>query len=132
MSRCALTTKRHRRGVTLVLVVLTTSLVGGFLTLLAISSARLYRDRQVDLVRALARAATDSAVAYARAHSADWAETPPDKPIELDIQELLPAKATGSATLRFLTRETRRVCRVSVDVRLHAFVASDEVDVEIR
>ncbi|GMV97272.1 MAG: hypothetical protein HRF43_16585 [Phycisphaerae bacterium] len=106
-------TRTDRRGHLLVLVLVLVVMVGGLLTLLATCSTQMHRDRQADQTRLLARAMTASAAGYARAHLAEWAANPPDKPVELDVSGLLPPNVEGSAVIDFPIQDGRRFCRVT-------------------
>ena len=123
----------RQRGVTLLMSIIVTTLVGGLLTLLSVNAAHFQHDRQVDHVRRLTRTVADSAAAYARTHLTSWADAPPAEPIELDVQTLLPPRATGTATasLQRPARDSERERGLSVrrrfasrGVRLRAPVPS--------
>ncbi len=123
---------RHvgRRGVVLALVIPVMVVAAGLLTLLATSGAQLYRDRQADRVRLVARAMADSAAVYARAHLDTWANAPLDEPVRLDVKHLLPPEMTGSATVTVLTIEGQTVCRVAAHVSRGAYAATDEIELK--
>ena len=121
----------QRRGVALMLVVVLMTIMTGLLTLLAAEAARMYRQRQADGARHVARALADSAAAYARVHIDEWSETPPAEPLVLDVGELLPPKVTGSATLSFPTIDGHVICRISTHAQWSRLVASDELDLPL-
>ena len=123
--------RSQRRGVTLALVLMVMTVVGGMLTLLATCAAQRYRDRQAERVRLVARALTDSAAAYARTQLDTWSHTPPDEPVQLDVKALLPPEMTGSATLAVVTIDNRRLCRVSTRVSRGVYAAADEIDLDM-
>jgi type II secretory pathway pseudopilin PulG len=125
-----------RRGFMLFIVVVVMTIVGGLLVALSFSSAALYRDRQVDRIRAAARTVSESAALYARAQQELWTadgqegEGPSDpRTIELDVARLLPTEMRGSAVLTVSTAEERIVCRVIVRVVQGAYEVEEAVDV---
>jgi len=120
-----------RRGLILVLVLAVTVVVGSTLAVLATWAAQGYRTRQADRARLTARAITDSAAAYARAHLDEWSARPPTAPVVLDVSALLLPNMTGSAAITFLTIDDRRVCRASGEVQIGPSGALDEVTLEL-
>jgi len=120
-----------QRGVILILVLMIITIVGGFLTFLAVNRSNYYRMRQAERVRIMTRQITDSAADYVRMHKQLWAENPPEKPLELDVSKLLPSNMTGSATIHCLKVDGRQICRVSASVIKGAYQVIDELKIEI-
>lgn len=120
-----------RRGFTLILVLTIIVLVAGMLSVLAAGAAGLYRDRQGQLVEQVSRAVADSAAAYARRHIPAWAENPPERDIQLDIEPLLPEGMTGTCVLSFPTVDEQRLCRITAHVVQHAYGALETLDLSL-
>jgi len=102
--------RRQRRGVILLLAVLTIALTTGLLSVLALNTTRMHRQRQADRVRAAVIAMSDSAAAYVRAKAGHLPAT--TQPVELDVSALLPGHMTGSVVLTFPADSDRPVCRI--------------------
>lgn len=111
--------RTRRRGIVLLLAVLLIAVVTGLLSVLALNTAALHRQRQADRVRAAVQSMTESARAYALMHQpADSASTTDASPIDLDMSALLSAHMTGSAQLTFVTIEDRSICRITARAAL--------------
>lgn len=122
----------QRRGVFLVIVVITVALMGALITLLTRNATRAYQDHQETRVRCALKAVTDSAVAYARAHRGQWATTPPVDAITLDVGELLPPKYAATVMLTFAHQDHRPTCLVTTRVERLGVGISDEVEIELK
>jgi hypothetical protein len=121
----------QRRGFLLGLVLMGMILIAGLLTLLATSAAHRYRVHRADRTRIAARAASESAAAWARANVHRWAESQPVEVIELDVSRLIPPQMSGQVTIDFPLKENRRVCRVSSLVTAGPVGSADEVILEL-
>jgi type II secretory pathway pseudopilin PulG len=120
-----------RRGLILVLVIVVTALIGGGLAVLTAWAAEGYRTRQADRARLTARALTDSAAAYARAHLEEWSTRAPTQPVTLDVSALLLPNMTGSATITFETIDGRAVCHATGAAQVGPSTAMDEIDLDM-
>jgi hypothetical protein len=123
--------RRPQKGVMLLAVVLLMSVVTGLLSVLALNSAQLYRQRRLDRVHSVARALADSGAAYARARLRAVPATLPGAPIELEVKELLPVPMTGSLVLAFPESPDHRVCHVTARAALGNREAEEEIDVDM-
>ena len=119
--------RRRQRGMLFIVTVAVMALVAGLLTMMTAYSVRFYRQRQADRVRGVARSIADSAAAYVRAQ--DWAGPTSPEPVALDVQAIVPPPLKGSATLTFLTRDGRRLCRIRAHVTLGVVGRIDEIDI---
>jgi len=120
-----------RRGVTLLMVIFLMTIFGGLIMMLAFNRSYYYRSRQVNRVRSVARAVADSAAEYVRVHADQWKVDLPAEPIDLDVDELLLPKMTGSARLSLVGEGDRRTCRVTARVARGVVAVVDEIEIEI-
>jgi hypothetical protein len=100
----------------LLLAVVMIALTTGLLSVLALNTTRMHRQRQADRVRAAVVAMSDSAAGYVRAKPAHLPAT--TQPVELDVSELLPPQMTGSVMLTFPADSDSPVCRITARAEL--------------
>ena len=124
-------TRKPRRALVLVLMLVVTVLVGAALAVLTGWAGMSYRDHQGDQARVVAQAIADSGAAYARAHAQQWAAHPPEKDVTLDVSALLLPNMNGSAVISFPTVDGHKVCRVSATAEIGAVSVLDEIDVSL-
>jgi len=116
--------------VVLLVVVVLTTIVVGLVSILALHSAQLYRQRRADSVRSVARALAASGAAYARSHLNPVPASVPTS-IELEVASLLPKGTTGSLVLAFPVIDGEPVCRVTAKADMGGYQAMDEIDLEL-
>jgi hypothetical protein len=121
----------RRRAVMLAVAVMIMGLVTALVSLLAISAAQRYRERQADRVRVVAQQLADTAVTYARLHAAEWQDQAPEKPIELDVKTLIPGRLDGGAVLTFARSDAGVTCHVAALARWAAFEVLREREVPL-
>ena len=123
--------KRRHKGMMLMIAIVVIGLVAGLLALLTTTMAHRYRERQALRVRLVSDDIVHSAAVYAQAHKTAWTHTSPDKPIELSVKELLPARFSGNAVLTVVTSDGHRICRVTADTAWGAYSSHREVDIPL-
>ena len=116
-----------RRGFVMALVLAVMSLTAGMVAALTYFSAGYYRAHQADRGRLAAQAVSHSALAYVRAHAADWADRPPAEPIALDVADLLPPDAEAAVEISFLPADPK-TCRITVRYHRGRYVFEDQFD----
>lgn len=122
---------RHRRGLMLLLAVISIAMVMLLLSSLTVFAASRYREEQAARARCTARAVSPSVAAYARERLAEWSTHPPASPVEVDIRGLLTPELSGSATISVVTDQGRMLCRARVEVSRGPAVIVDEFDIEL-
>lgn len=120
-----------RSGFALVVVVVLTALTAGLLSMLTLWANYRYREVQSERLRQAAHAVSDSAVAYARSHLSEWRSNPPVDRIVLEVDSLVPAGMSASASVVPVTEGGRRVCRISSRVEGGALTSGDTVDLPL-
>ena len=120
-----------RRGMTLVIVVVLMTLVGGVITVMTFKASYFYRSQKLERSRCTLRAITDSAAAYIQAHRNTWLSAPPGEPIDLNMNALTPADAESSAKIEVSTTPAGPICHLTTELNWGSIHVENQIDLDL-
>ena len=121
----------RRQAFALILVLAVMALLAGVVAGLAYHAGALHAQLRSQRVHAMARFASQSAVALVHQRSNDWSATRPAANVELSFDRLLSSGVTGVGMVEFSAADTPLTCDINVNLRLSRQVVHKRTSVQL-